>query len=160
MNIEKESVVSLNYTLKNEAGEVMDTSIGREPLTYLHGVGALIPGLENELTGKQAADKLNVVIAPENAYGSRRDDLMRVVPKDGFQGTEELKQGMQVQLDTEQGPVVAVVSDIKEDNVTLDLNHPLADVTLHFDVEVLEVREATADEIAHGHVHGEGGHQH
>lgn len=160
MNIAKDSVVTMNYTLKNEAGEIMDTSEGREPLVYLHGVGALIPGLEGELEGKVASDKLNVVIPPEQGYGSRRDDLLRVVSKDGFQGTEELTTGMRVQLDTEQGPVIAVVSEIKENDVTLDLNHPLADMTLHFDVEVVDVRPATSDEIAHGHVHGEGGHQH
>lgn len=160
MNIAKDSVVTMNYTLKNEAGEVMDTSEGREPLVYLHGVGALIPGLEGELEGKAASDKLNVIITPENAYGSRRDDLLRVVSKDGFQGEEALNEGMRVQLDTDQGPVVAVVAKIEETEVTLDLNHPLADMTLHFDVEVVDVREATADEISHGHVHGDGGHDH
>src|SRR5690606_20007748 len=137
MNIAKDSVVTMNYTLKNDAGEVMDTSEGREPLVYLHGVGALIPGLEGELEGKAANDKLKVVIEPENAYGSRRDDLLRVVSKDGFQGDEALVEGMRVQLDTEQGPVVAVVSKIEDAEVTLDLNHPLADMTLHFDVEVM-----------------------
>jgi FKBP-type peptidyl-prolyl cis-trans isomerase SlyD len=160
MIIAKDSVVTMNYTLKNDAGEIMDTSEGREPLTYLHGVGGLIPGLESELEGKAAADKLKVVIAPEHAYGNRRDDLLRVVSKDGFQGDEELTEGMRVQLDTEQGPVVAVIAKIEDKDVTLDMNHPLADMTLHFDVEVINVREASADEIAHGHVHGEGGHQH
>lgn len=160
MIIAKDSVVTMDYTLKNDAGEVMDTSEGREPLVYLHGFGALIPGLENELEGKTVADKLNVVIAPENAYGSRRDDLMRVVSKDGFQGDEELVAGMRVQLDTDQGPAIAVVANISDNEVTLDLNHPLADMTLHFDVEIKAVRAASADEIAHGHVHGEGGHQH
>lgn len=160
MIIAKESVVTMHYTLKNEAGEVLDTSAGREPLVYLHGVGGLIPGLEKELEGKQANDKLNAVIPPEEAYGSRRDDLLRVVSKEGFQGEEALVEGMRVQLETDRGPAVAVVSGIEGENVTLDLNHPLADVTLHFEVEVLNVREAEADEIAHGHVHGEGGHQH
>jgi FKBP-type peptidyl-prolyl cis-trans isomerase SlyD len=160
MIIAKESVVTMHYTLKNEAGEVLDTSAGREPLVYLHGVGGLIPGLEKELEGKQANDKLNAVIPPEEAYGSRRDDLLRVVSKEGFQGEEALVEGMRVQLETDRGPAVAVVSGIEGENVTLDLNHPLADVTLHFEVEVLNVREAEAEEIAHGHVHGEGGHQH
>lgn len=160
MKIAKNSVVTVNYTLKNDAGEIMDTSQGREPLVYLHGIGALIPGLENEIDGKSAGDKLNVVIAPEHAYGNRRDDLLRVVSKDGFQGDEELVTGMRVQLDTDQGPAIAVVSKIEGNNITLDLNHPLADMNLHFDVEILAVREAEADEIAHGHVHGEGGHQH
>jgi len=160
MIIAKESVVTMHYTLKNEAGEVLDTSAGREPLVYLHGVGGLISGLEKELEGKQANDKLNAVIPPEEAYGSRRDDLLRVVSKEGFQGEEALVEGMRVQLETDRGPAVAVVSGIEGENVTLDLNHPLADVTLHFEVEVLNVREAEAEEIAHGHVHGEGGHQH
>jgi len=160
MIIAKESVVTMNYTLKNDGGEIIDTSEGREPLVYLHGVGALIPGLEKELEGKVAEDKVAIVITPENAYGTRRDDLVRAVSKDGFQGEEELTEGMRVQLDTEQGPAIAVVLKISEEEVTLDLNHPLADMTLHFDVEITDVRTATADEIAHGHVHGEGGHQH
>lgn len=160
MIIAKESVVTMHYTLKNEAGEVLDTSAGREPLVYLHGVGGLISGLEKELEGKQANDKLNAVIPPEEAYGSRRDDLLRVLSKEGFQGEEALVEGMRVQLETDRGPAVAVVSGIEGENVTLDLNHPLADVTLHFEVEVLNVREAEVEEIAHGHVHGEGGHQH
>ncbi len=160
MIISKDSVVTMNYTLKNEAGEVMDTSSGRAPLVYLHGVGALIPGLESELEGKSASDKLAVVIAPEDAYGERSEELLRVVSKDGFQGEEELLEGMRVQLDTEQGPMIAVVVKITGTEVTLDMNHPLADMTLYFDVEVLNVRPATADEIAHGHVHGDGGHHH
>jgi FKBP-type peptidyl-prolyl cis-trans isomerase SlyD len=160
MNIVKDSVVTINYTLKNDAGEILDTSDGREPLVYLHGVGGLIPGLEKELEGKKATDKLNVSVPPEEAYGSRRDDLMRVVSKEGFQGEEEIVPGMRVQLETDRGPAIAVVAGIENENVTLDLNHPLADMTLHFDVEVLNVREAEAEEIAHGHVHGEGGHQH
>jgi FKBP-type peptidyl-prolyl cis-trans isomerase SlyD len=160
MIISKDSVVSMNYTLKNSAGEVMDTSIGREPLVYLHGVGALIPGLEQELNGKKEKDQLNVVIPPEHAYGSRRDDLLRVVSKSGFQGSEELEEGMRVQLDTENGPMIAVVCKIEENDVTLDMNHPLADMTLHFEVEIVGVRPASADEIAHGHVHGHGGHHH
>ena len=160
MKIAKDSVVTMNYTLKNDAGEVMDNSAGRDPLVYLHGVGALIPGLENELEGKMANDKVSAVIAPEDAYGARSEDLLRVVSKDGFQGEEELLEGMRVQLDTEHGPMVAVVSAITGDEVTLDMNHPLADMTLYFDVEVVDVRPATADELAHGHVHGDGGHHH
>ncbi len=160
MTIGNESVATLNYTLKNDKGELLDTSEGREPLVYLHGVGALIPGLEAELAGKSVNDKLQVVISPENAYGNRQEDLLRVVSKDGFQGEEELIEGMRVQLDTDQGPVIAVVTKIEDNDVTLDLNHPLADVTLHFDVEIIDVRAATTDEISHGHVHGVGGHEH
>jgi FKBP-type peptidyl-prolyl cis-trans isomerase SlyD len=160
MIIANESVVSLEYTLKNDAGETLDTSDGREPLVYLHGVGALIPGLENELAGKSADTKLEVVITPDNAYGTRRDELVRVVPKAGFQGEEELTIGMRVQLDTEHGPAIAEVTKVEAEEVTLDLNHPLADMTLHFDVEIKSVRAASKEEIEHGHVHGEGGHHH
>lgn len=160
MTIKTNSVVSMNYTLKDENGNILDTSEGRSPLVYLHGVGGLIPGLESELNGKVKGDKLNVVVAPEDAYGTRKEELMQIVPKSGFQGDEELVVGMQVQMQTEQGPVIASVSKIEGEDVTLDLNHPLADVTLHFDVEVVNVREASADEISHGHVHGEGGHHH
>lgn len=160
MEIAKNTVVTLNYTLKNGDGQVLDTSEGREPLVYLHGVGALIPGLENDLNGKAAGAKFNSVIAPGDAYGEKRDDLLRVVSKSGFQGDEEMVEGMQVQLTTEHGPAIATIAKIEGEDVTLDLNHPLAGVTLHFDVEVVEVREATEDEISHGHVHGPGGHEH
>lgn len=160
MSIQKHTVVTLNYTLKNSEGEIMDTSEGREPLVYLHGVGGLIPGLEAELEGKEKGNSLNVVIAPEDAYGKRSEDLMHVVPKSGFQGDEEMQVGMQVQLQTEQGPAIATIAAIEGENVTLDLNHPLADMELHFAVDVLDLREATEDEISHGHVHGPGGHHH
>ncbi|MEO9533790.1 MAG: peptidylprolyl isomerase [Crocinitomicaceae bacterium] len=160
MQIAQNTVVSLNYTLKNGEGELLDTSEGRSPLVYLHGVGQLIPGLENELNGKAAGEEMQVVIKPEDGYGSRRDDLLKTVAKDGFQGDEEMKVGMQVQLDTEHGPAIAVITSIEGNDVVLDLNHPLADMTLHFDVKVEEVREATEEEISHGHVHGPGGHEH
>ena len=153
-------MVSINYTLKDSEGKVLDTSDGREPLVYLHGIGALIPGLEKELEGKEKGHDVNAVIPPEEGYGQRREDLLKVVSKDGFQGDEEMKVGMQVQLQTEQGPAIAVISGIEENDVTLDLNHPLADMTLHFDVNVVDVREASEEEISHGHVHGEGGQQH
>ncbi|UKN00279.1 peptidylprolyl isomerase [Paracrocinitomix mangrovi] len=160
MKIAQHSVVTLNYTLKNSKGELLDTSEGREPLVYLHGVGGLIPGLEKELDDKVTGDKFTAVIPPEEAYGTRREELLKLVSKDGFQGDEEIQVGMQVQLQTEHGPAIAVITKIDGNDVTLDLNHPLADMTLHFDVAVEDVREATEEEIAHGHVHGPGGHQH
>ncbi len=160
MTITENKVVKLDYTLKNSNGELLDTSDGREPLVYLHGVGALIPGLEKELEGKTSGDKVNTVIAPEDAYGKRREELLHKVPKSGFQGSEEMAVGMQVQLETEQGPALAVIAEIEGEEVTLDLNHPLADTELHFDVDIIEVRDASQEEIEHGHVHGEGGHQH
>lgn len=161
MKITTNSVVSLDYTLKNNNGEILDTSNGRAPLVYLHGVGALIPGLEAEIEGMEKGGKKSVTVQPEQAYGLKSDDLLHVVPANGFQGDiNELQIGLQVQLDTEQGPAIATISKIENDEVTLDLNHPLAGEVLNFEIEVVEVRTATPDEIAHGHVHGEGGHHH
>lgn len=160
MKVTANSVVSLDYTLKNNAGEVLDSSQGREPLVYLHGVGALIPGLENEIAGMEKGQAKIVVVQPEHAYGIKSDDLLHVVPKSGFQGDEEMQEGMQVQLETEQGPAIATISKIDGEDVTLDLNHPLAGEVLTFDISITDVREATSEEIAHGHVHGPGGHHH
>lgn len=160
MKIGSNTVVTLNYTLKNGEGSVLDTSEGREPLVYLHGVGGLIPGLEKELNGKAKGDSLKAVIPPEDAYGTRNEDMVHVVAKSGFQGDEELVTGMRVQVSTDQGNSIAYITKIEGEQVTLDMNHPLADTTLHFDVDVLEVRAATAEEIEHKHVHGPGGHHH
>jgi FKBP-type peptidyl-prolyl cis-trans isomerase SlyD len=160
MKIAKHSVVTMHYTLKNQEGMVLDSSQGREPLVYLHGVGGLIPGLEMELNDKTTGDKVTAVIAPQDAYGEIRKDMLHIVPKSAFQGEEELMEGMQVQLDTEHGPQIAVVAKIAGDEVTLDLNHPLAGMTLYFDVEIMGVRDAEKEEISHGHVHGHGGHHH
>lgn len=149
MKIAEHKVVSLNYTLKNSEGQLLDTSEGREPLVYLHGVGALIPGLEKQLEGKEKGNHLDAVVAPEEAYGSRVKELVQVVPKAGFQseGGEELIAGMQVQVQTNEGVRIANVTKIDGEDVTLDLNHPLADVELHFSVDVLEIREAEKEEI-------------
>ncbi|HLU87677.1 MAG TPA: peptidylprolyl isomerase [Taishania sp.] len=160
MKVTINSVVSLDYTLKNNKGEVLDSSNGRSPLVYLHGVGALIPGLENEINGMEKGQSKLVTVQPEDAYGQRSEDLLHIVPKSGFQGDEEMFVGMQVQLETEQGPAIASISKIEGDDVTLDLNHPLAGEVLTFEISIADVREATADEIAHGHVHGPGGHHH
>jgi len=160
MNISKNKVVQIHYTLKDKEGQVLDTSANSDPLAYIHGIGALIPGLESELEGKSEGDKLLAVIEPEDAYGEWDAGKEHVVSKDGFRGDEELTTGMRVQVDTGQGHAVAVVTKIDGNAVTLDLNHPLAGMTLHFDVEIMGVREATAEEIDHGHVHGPGGHHH
>ncbi len=160
MKITKNTVVSLEYTLKNNEGMVLDSSVGREPLVYLHGVGALIPGLENKLEGAETGAKMNIEIQPEEGYGKSNPDMIHIVPKSGFQGDDEMQEGMQVQVETENGPLIATVTKIAGEDVTLDLNHPLADMILHFDVEIKDLREATADEISHGHAHGPGGHHH
>lgn len=160
MRIAKNAVVNIHYTLTNDAGTVLDSSSGGEPLTYIHGNGNLIPGLEKALEGKGAGDKLSVVIAPEEGYGVRDEELIQKVPRSAFGGVAKLDVGMQFQAESNRGPRTVVITAIEGDSVTVDGNHPLADQTLNFEVEVAEVRSATAEEIAHGHVHGPGGHHH
>lgn len=160
MQIEKGSVVQIHYTLKDKEGNVIDSSIEKQPLAYLQGFGNLIAGLEAELEGKQKGDKLEVKIAPKDAYGEVNEGLIQDVPKSGFEGDDELQVGIQVEVQTENGSRIALVTDVKEDKVTLDMNHPLAGVDLHFNVDVVDVRKATEDELSHGHVNGPGGHHH
>lgn len=151
----------MHYKLTDKDGALIDSSERREPLAYIQGIGALVPGLESEIEGKTKGDKFNAVVAPEHAYGNRDESLIRVVPKSGFQGEEEMTIGMQVQIDTgEQGMAIATLTKIEGEDVTLDLNHPLADMELHFDIDVVDVREAEKEELDHGHVHGPGGHHH
>ena len=148
MKIGQNTVVSLHYTLKNEEGTVLDTSKGGDPLVYLHGVGNLIPGLEKQLLGKEMGEQLKAIIPPEEAYGLRNDEFVKVVPKSSFQGMEELQVGMQVQVQSQSGQYAnAVISKIEGDNISLDLNHPLAGVTLYFDVSIEAVRDASPEEI-------------
>ncbi|WP_416140103.1 FKBP-type peptidyl-prolyl cis-trans isomerase [Halomonas sp. HK25] len=160
MQIAQNSVVAFHYTLTNDAGEVLDSSEGREPLTYLHGAGNIIPGLEKELEGRQAGDALNAVVAPGEGYGEKQEQLVQEVPRDAFQGVEGIEPGMQFQAQTQGGPLMVTVTKIEGDTVTVDGNHPLAGQTLNFAVEIASVREASEEELEHGHVHGEGGHQH
>lgn len=161
MQIGKNSVVSINYTLKNPDGQTIDTSEGREPLTYMHGVGQLIPGLEKHLEGKQVGDKLNVTVSPEEGYGLRDERAVLQVPSSAFQGVPEIKPGMQFRAQGPQGQMhVVTVTKVEGDQITVDGNHPLAGVPLNFAVDVVTVREATQEEIEHGHVHGPGGHHH
>lgn len=158
--IAKDSVVYFNYTLKDDEGNVLDQSQG-QPLAYLHGYGNIIPGLEKQLLDKKVGDKFTTSIAPEEAYGEYSDEYVQEVPKTNFQGVDNIEAGMQFQSQTDDGHVMLVtVRDVQDDIVIVDANHPLAGKTLHFDVEVVEIREATAEELAHGHVHGAGGHHH
>ena len=157
MVIGKDSIVSIHYTLKDETGEVLDSSDGREPLEYVHGAGQIIPGLEKELEGKKSGDELSVVIEPELGYGDRDESLVHEVPKTEFDAPDEIEVGMQFRVGAEGGTLIMVVAGVDDDNVILDGNHPLAGVTLCFDVNVTGVREATEEEIKAGqHVHGEG----
>jgi len=160
MQIAQHKAVTINYTLTNDKGEVLDTSDDGDPLAYIHGASALISGLESALEGKGAGDSLKVSIKPEDAYGMRDDSMQRVVPKEAFGGEVELEVGMVFQSSGEQGPKMIMVTAIDGDDVTVDGNHPLAGEQLNFDVEVVGVRDATTEELEHGHIHGPGGHEH
>ncbi|HEY8403973.1 MAG TPA: peptidylprolyl isomerase [Flavobacteriales bacterium] len=160
MQITKDKVVAIHYTLRNNAGIVIDTSEGKDPLYYLHGNGNLIPGMEEGLEGKSKGDKFELKISPEKGYGHRNLDAIQQVPLAAFNGAE-VRVGMQFQASGDQGyPIIVTVTAVEGDTVTVDANHPLAGEELNFNVEVMEVREATSDELAHGHVHGPGGHHH
>lgn len=160
MTIEKDKVVSIDYTLTGDNGETIDSSAGREPLSYIQGHQNIIPGLEKELEGKTVGDKLTAVIPPEEGYGKFQESLIQEVSKDVFQGVDKIEVGMQFQAQMENAPVVVTVTQVEDDKVTIDGNHPLADQTLNFDVEVKNIREATEEELSHGHIHGPDGHHH
>lgn len=156
MQINQHKVASIHYTLTDNEGNILDSSTGREPLTYIHGTGNLIPGMEEGLEGKIKGEKLRLKISPEKGYGVKSDKMLQQVPRSSF-GAQPIEVGMQFQ--TNNGQVVTLTK-VGLESVTVDGNHPLAGVELNFDVEVLEVRIAAADEISHGHVHGQGGHHH
>lgn len=160
MQISDNTVVAIHYTLTNSSGEVLDSSQGREPLMYLHGHHQIISGLENALSGKTAGDELNVVIEPKDAYGERVDEAVQQVPREVFANIADLSIGMQLHGESPEGPMSVVVTEIADDVVTVDGNHPLAGETLHFAVKVDSVRAATESELAHGHSHGSDGHHH
>ncbi len=154
MNITKHKVAAIHYTLRDSNGNVLDSSEGRDPLYYLHGENNLIPGMEEGLEGRTTGDKLQLDVAPEKGYGTRDPQLVEEVPRRAF-GSQNIEVGMQ--FEDNEGQVITI-TNVGPETVTVDANHPLADQNLHFDVEVLEVRDATPDELAHGHVHGPGGH--
>jgi FKBP-type peptidyl-prolyl cis-trans isomerase SlyD len=160
MQIDKHSVVTIDYTLTAPDGQVLDSSNGKQPLTYLHGVGGIIPGLEAALAGKTAGESINVTIPPEQGYGQKDPQMVQAVPRDAFKGVNDIQPGMQFQAQGPQGARVVTVVAVTDKEVTVDANHPLAGMELKFDVNVKEVRAATAEEISHGHVHGPGGHHH
>jgi FKBP-type peptidyl-prolyl cis-trans isomerase SlyD len=156
MQITKNTVAAIHYTLRDNEGNVIDTSSGREPLNYLHGAGNLIAGMEEGLEGKSKGDKFQLKIEPAKGYGEKDPAMIQQVPRSAF-GDQDVRPGMK--FSTNHGNVVTV-THVGLENVTVDANHELAGVELNFDVEVMEVRSATNEEISHGHVHGPGGHQH
>lgn len=161
MQIADEMAVLIHYKVANAEGEVIDSSEGDEPLAYIHGQGNIVPGLEQALAGKSAGDRVQVVVTPEDGYGAHEADKIQTVPRAAFDVDTTIEPGMQFQAESEDGDeVIVTVTAVTKDDVTVDANHPLAGQTLHFDVEVVEVRACTDEELAHGHVHGEGGHHH
>ena len=157
MQITDGTVVSMEYALRNDEGTILDQSQPERPLTYLHGHKNIIPGLESALSGKSAGDEIEVRVSPEEGYGDPNPALEQVVPKDRFQGIDNIEAGMQFQASTEQGPVSVRVVKVEGDEVTVDGNHPLAGEHLNFNVKIQDVRPATEEELAHGHVHQQGG---
>lgn len=160
MKVAQDSVVSFHYTLKDEAGAVIDQSRG-EPLAYLHGHGQIVPGLERELTGRTTGDKLQVRVSPAEGYGEHDPALIQQIPRAAFSRIPDLRVGMSLQAQTRGGGhTMVTVKEIGAELVTIDGNHELAGKPLFFDIEIAEVREASAEELSHRHVHGPGGHHH
>ena len=154
------TVVTMHYTLKDSEGQVLDTSSGREPLSYLHGASNIVPGLERQLAGKSVGDSFTAEVPSEEGYGERQGPPKQV-DRSAFPEDAELAPGMQVMAQSEDGKSFPLwILDVSDDAVVVDTNHPLAGVTLHFDLEITGVRAATEEEKSHGHPHGEGGHHH
>ena len=159
MKIAKDSVVRFHYTVSEVGQESLESSKDREPLAILYGHGNIIPGLETAMLDREAGASFGVDVPAADAYGEKRDGLSQRVPKKHF-GAQKLEPGMQVVLQTNFGPRAVTIQKVGMSVVDVDLNHPMAGKDLHFDVEIVEVREATAEELEHGHVHGDGGHHH
>lgn len=157
MDIKKDKVVTIDYSLRDEAGKLLDSSEGGEPLIYLHGNDNIIPGLEKHLEGKNPGDSVSCTVPAGEAYGERDETLVFKVSKKDFGEGVEVTPGMQFEAHGEQGAQIVTVVNVNGDDVTIDANHPLAGENLHFDIHVLNVREATEEELQHGHVHSEDG---
>jgi FKBP-type peptidyl-prolyl cis-trans isomerase SlyD len=159
--IKNGTVVDLSYSLKNDKGDVLDRADASEPFTYLHGAQQIVPGLENALAGLKVGEKKKVSVSPAEGYGELNPDLKLTVNRSQFPDGVEIEEGMQFEANSPDGQsVVFTVESIQGDKVAIDGNHPLAGETLHFDVEVLKVRDATKEELEHGHAHGDDGHHH
>ncbi|BDM63650.1 hypothetical protein NFHSH190041_11020 [Shewanella sp. NFH-SH190041] len=157
MKISQHTVPSIHYRLSNQQGEVLESSFDMQPMAYLHGANNLIPGLENALEGKSAGDIIDVTVEAEDAYGPYHDGLRQEVPLSAFGDIEDIVPGMRFIAETEMGQRPVQVTEVKDDTVIVDGNHPMAGQALVFHVEVVDVREATEEEIAHGHLHAHGG---
>lgn len=159
MQIGKNTVVSIHYTLSDNNGNILDSSDGGAPLTYIQGIGNLIPGMEEGLEGRKQGERLNIKVSPDKGYGVRNEQLIQKVPRASF-GDQDIKPGMQFQAQSNEGAQVVTVTDVGLDSITVDGNHPLAGIELSFAVEVMNIRAAAQEELDHGHVHGPEGHHH
>ncbi|MDX9741632.1 MAG: peptidylprolyl isomerase [Gammaproteobacteria bacterium] len=153
MNISDNCVVSIHYTLTDDDGRELDSSAGQSAFSYLHGARNIIPGLEQALTGKAPGDEMRVTVQPKDAYGEINPELVQQVPREAFAGIDDLQPGMQFRTGDDEQSLNVTVTEVNEDSVTIDANHPLAGLVLHFDVRIEAVREAGEEELAHGHVH-------
>ncbi len=160
MKIAKDKVVALDYTLRNDGGETIDSSSGGEPLAYIHGNGSILPALEAALEGREPGEKFDLRLAAKDGYGERQAELVQVVQRKSLATIGKIKVGTQFHAQVPGGARVMTITAVDKDDITIDGNHPLAGVDLNFNVEVVEVRDASPDELAHGHVHGTGGHHH
>ena len=160
MKINKNAVVTVDYVLRGDDGLVIDSSANHDgPLSYIHGIGALVPGLEAALEGMEKGGTISTRLEPADGYGEWKQELLAEVPRERFDGVTDLAVGMQFQMGTPNGHFTVTVTEISDSMVKVDGNHPLAGVALNFEVDVLDIREATAEELEHGHVHGPGGHE-
>lgn len=158
MQIARHCVASFNYILTDDSGQVIDSSQSKAPLSYLHGQGQIVPGLEKAMLGRQAGDSFKIEVPAAEGYGEHQPELVQEVPREAFQGVAEIKPGMQFQGQGPQGAFEVTVVKVDPQTVTIDGNHPLAGKPLHFAIEIVEVREASEEELQHGHVHGPSGH--
>lgn len=155
MQAKTDNVVSVHYVLRDTEGEVIDQSAEGQPLSYLHGHGNIVPGLEKAIEGHSEGEELQATVEPEEGYGPYREELVQKVNRDAFQGVDELAPGMSFRAESDAGPMIVTIKEVEDEEVTVDGNHVLAGQTLDFTVNVAEVREARAEEIEHGHVHDE-----
>ncbi len=160
MQIQKDSVVYFHYTLNDTEGKVVESSKDSHPMTYLHGHGNILPALEAEFTDKKEGDQFQVTLPPEKAYGLRNEESMQRIPIKHLAEKKNLRVGMSAKVNTEKGMRDVTIIKVGKFNVDVDTNHPLAGLTLTFDISIETVREAEAEELTHGHVHGVGGHHH
>lgn len=160
MKVRNNTVVTFDYTLRDDKGNLLDSSLGGESFAYLHGHGQIIPGLESAMHGREKGDQFEVVIQPEDAYGDYDEDLVAAIPKEQFDPSIEILPGMQFNAERNGKYYTLTVVEVQDNHIIVDGNHPLAGVVLYFKIDVKDVREATQEELEHGHAHGIGGHHH